>query len=195
MSSTSTVQSTSNDVTALDGLAPRPAPAATATLAELISFVYDAFHVPLRQELRLLEHLTETAALSEHPAARAMHALACRFADDARLHMTREENEIFPRILSGQGARCANVTAALHVDNQQSYQRGRGLRRLAALCAESVGAPSATEGSTPLDPRLMSDLHRLLDRLQVQLEEHHRVEEDVLFPRALSGEPPYGDED
>lgn len=195
MSSISTVQPTSTEVSGLPVLTPRPAPAAGATLAELISFVYDAFHVPLRHDLRLLEHLTESAALSEHPAARAMHALACRFADDARLHMTREENEIFPRILSGQGARCANITAALHVDNLQSHQRGRGLRRLAALCAESVGSASATDGSHPLDARLMSDLHRLLDRLQVQLAEHHRVEEEVLFPRALSGEPPYGDED
>jgi hypothetical protein len=115
------------------GSALPPSPA--ATLAELISYVYDAFHVPLRQDLRLLEHLTESAALSQHPAARAMHTLACRFADDARLHMSREENEIFPRILSGQGPRCANIVAALHVDNHQSHERGRGLRRL-ARCAQ-----------------------------------------------------------
>ena len=143
----------------------------------------------------MLEHLTESAALSQHPAALAMHMLARRFADDARLHMTREENEIFPRILSGQGARCATIVAALHVDNHQSHERGRGLRRLAALCAEAVGASPELADSVPLDPALMTDLHRLLDRLQGQLAEHHRVEEEQLFPRALSGEPPYGDED
>jgi iron-sulfur cluster repair protein YtfE (RIC family) len=195
MGSISYVQSLPGEFTGLEAIAARPVPALKATIAELISYVYDAFHVPLRQDLRLLEHLTESAALSEHPAARAMHTLACRFADDARLHMTREENEIFPRILSGQGPRCANIVAALHVDNHQSHERGRGLRRLAALCAEAVGAPSAYSATTPLDAHLMSDLHRLLDRLELQLAEHHRVEEDLLFPRALSGEPPYGDDD
>ena len=73
--------------------------------------------------------------------------------------------------------------------------RGRGLRRLASLCAEAVGAPSADNEATPLDPHLMSELHRLLDKLELQLAEHHRIEEDLLFPRALSGEPPYGDDD
>ena len=54
--------------------------------------------------------------------------------------------------------------------------------------------PSHTEAPA-LDPKLMSDLHRLLDRLQIQLAEHHRLEEEELFPRALSGEAPYGDDD
>lgn len=195
MGSISYVQSPPGEFLGLDAMATRPLPSPDATLAELISHVYDAFHVPLRQDLRLLEHLTESAALSQHPAARAMHTLACRFADDARLHMSREENEIFPRILSGQGPRCANIMAALHVDNHQSHERGRGLRRLAALCAEAVGAPSAYAEATPLDPHLMSELHRLLDKLELQLAEHHRIEEDLLFPRALSGEAPYGDDD
>jgi hypothetical protein len=103
MGSISYVQSPPRELLGLESMAARPLPSSAATLAELISYVYDAFHVPLRQDLRLLEHLTESAALSQHPAARAMHTLACRFADDARLHMSREENEIFPRILSGQG--------------------------------------------------------------------------------------------
>ena len=195
MGSTSHVQSGPGESTRRQVGGALSDPSATMTLAGLISHVYDAFHVPLRQDLRLLEHLTESAALSEHPAARAMHMLARRFADDARLHMTREENEIFPRILSGQGARCAAVVAALHVDNHQSYERGRGLRRLAALCAEAVGAQSENGEVGQLDPTLMTDLHRLLDRLQVQLAEHHRLEEEELFPRALSGEPPYGDDE
>lgn len=195
MGISSNVQFSSRELLGPEVMAAHPLPPPTASLAELISYVYDAFHVPLRQDLRLLEHLTESAALSQHPAARAMHALACRFADDARLHMSREENEVFPRILSGQGPRCANIIAALHVDNHQSYERGRGLRRLAALCAEAVGAPSEYAEATHLDPQLMSELHRLLDRLQFQLTEHHRVEEDLVFPRSLSGEHPYGDED
>jgi iron-sulfur cluster repair protein YtfE (RIC family) len=195
MGSISYVQSPPGELLGLEAMAARSLPSSAATLAELISYVYDAFHVPLRQDLRLLEHLTESAAFSQHPAAKAMHALASRFADDARLHMSREENEIFPRILSGQGPRCANIVAALHVDNHQSHERGRGLRRLAALCAEAVGAPSAYSEATPLDPHLMSELHRLLDKLEFQLAEHHRIEEDLLFPRALSGEPPYGDDD
>jgi iron-sulfur cluster repair protein YtfE (RIC family) len=157
--------------------------------------VYDAYHVPLRQDLRLLEHLTESAALSGHPAARAMHALACRFADDARLHMSREENEIFPRILSGRGPRCATIVAALHVDNDQSHERGKGLRRLASLCAEAVGQSEDGEPQAPLDARLISDLQRLLDRLEFQLAEHHRIEEDDLFPRAIAGELPYGEDE
>lgn len=165
------------------------------SLAQLISHVFDAYHVPLRKDLRLLEHLTESAALSGHPAARAMLVLANRFAEDARLHMLREENEIFPRILSGQGPRCATIVAALHIDNHQSCERGRGLRRLAALCAEAVGQSAEDAEAPTLDPKLMSDLHRLLDRLQVQLAEHHRLEEEELFPRALSGEAPYGEDD
>lgn len=192
--STSASQSAREQRHILDAGA-RPAPGPEASLAELISHVYDAFHVPMRHDLRLLEHLTESASLSGHPAARAMHALACRFADDARLHMSREENEIFPRILSGQGPRCATIVAALHVDNHQSYERGKGLRRLASLCAESVGQMAEGDERGALDASLMSDLHRLLDRIELQLAEHHRIEEELLFPRAISGELPYGDEE
>lgn len=181
-------------IPSLDAPTARNAPGPHASLAELISHVYDAYHVPLRQDLRLLEHLTESAALSGHPAARAMHSLSSRFSEDARLHMSREENEIFPRILSGQGPRCANIMAALHVDNHQSHERGRGLRRLASLCAESVGQV-VEDGGTAIEAGLMTDLHRLLDRLELQLAEHHRIEEELLFPRAIAGEPPYGDDE
>ena len=152
------------------------------TLAELISLIYDEYHVPLRQELRQLEHLAENVALRGVALGKELHLTAVELAEDLRLHMLREENDIFPRILSGQAERCRTVIEALHVDNHETRGRGAVLRELVSACAPDL----------PED--LVRELNRIVDTLDRHLKEHRYFEEDLLFTRALAGEPPYGDE-
>lgn len=175
---------------ALNLVSGRQAPTADGPLTALIGDIIARHHASARFELDRLTGLTASLGppdTSLPGVARAIDSLAV-LKDELRAHMTKEEVVIFPYI--------ASLERALRVGRRPVRSPFSALERpLRAVLAEQGATESllasirqASSGYTApagASPALQG-LYDALGALESALEEHGRIEMELLFPRALA---------
>jgi regulator of cell morphogenesis and NO signaling len=149
------------------------------SIDDLVQHILDRYHAPLKRELprlidlaRLVERVH--AQRPDCPAGLADLLTDVREAVDS--HLTKEEQILFPLILSGRGRMArmpVQVMVQEHEDHGQNLARIRELTRDFRLPEEACAS--------------WRELYRSLGELEVELMDHIHLENNVLFPRALAG--------
>jgi regulator of cell morphogenesis and NO signaling len=149
-----------------------------APLPALVDHIVAHYHRRLRDAL---PHLIEMARMIE---ARHRDKGACPVGLTALLdemqhtvldHLAREENVVFPALVSGSGAR---VSAPIYVMELEHRHHKRDLLRLRALTREYTPPVEACTTWRALYAGLL--------QLERELMEHIHLENNVLFRRALA---------
>ena len=165
----------SAELQALSDQAGRDAPSETPALIEHILTRYHRTH---RQELAFLISLAERveAVHGDHEEAPlGLTEALVLLRDELESHMAKEEAVLFPSILQGAGAMFAGpirVMQAEHEDTGQVLHRIEHVTRGLTLPAGACGSWTA----------LYTGLRKLCDDVVA----HIHLEEEVLFPRALT---------
>jgi regulator of cell morphogenesis and NO signaling len=146
----------------------------------IIAFILRRFHEPLRRDLpvlvsraRLVE--AETSPERLRPVGLADHLEQILLVVES--HLAKEEKILFPLILAGRGGSAfmpIKVMMAEHEDHVANLEHTRVLTHDFALPADA----SQTWRSLYLD----------LQRLEVDLNQHIQLENNVLFTRVMSGQ-------
>jgi regulator of cell morphogenesis and NO signaling len=164
---------------------------ATRPLDALCDDIVDRYHAPLRR--RLLRIREALAVAAENGSGKPLESMRWVLADLAQhidSHLSKEEYLLFPAIAALASAerderprpQSAFVTV-LHPIRMLEAEHANieeELERLRELAREASG-PATT---TPAWRHCMADLAELDEALR----EHHRTENEVLFPRALETE-------
>ena len=150
----------------------------SAPLADLIRFIVSRYHDTLRAELPELIVLAERVE-SQHgteptcPRGLAVHLAAVHAA--VIDHLAKEEKVLFPMILEGYGARTAGPVRVMTVEHEEHSKTLARIRQITGDLRPPADASPAWR-----------ELYARLGRLESELHEHMRLENEVLFPRALS---------
>ncbi|MBN2342842.1 MAG: iron-sulfur cluster repair protein YtfE [Deltaproteobacteria bacterium] len=149
-------------------------------LDELVQHILDTYHASLRTELPWLIELAERVE-DVHRDASARPTGLVNLLKDIHLavesHLGKEEQILFPLILSGHGER---AHMPIQVMLQEHEDHGQNLQRIRTLTSDFT-PPSYACNS-------WKELYRALSKLEVDLMAHIHLENNVLFPRALAGE-------
>lgn len=146
---------------------PAPESLSDAALAE---FIVDRFHEAHRRDLPPI--LALAGALAGSDAGEALAGRLQRMADDLEAHMFKEEMRLFPMIGQGGGALVGHLVDDMvgeHRMHEASVAEVRAL--LAALEPPSDRAADACA------------LRAAVEALFVDLAEHVRIEDGILFAR------------
>jgi regulator of cell morphogenesis and NO signaling len=148
-------------------------------IAEVIQHVLDHFHAAHRAELpRLLEmaRKVEQVHADKASCARGLADHVARMADELEMHMQKEEQVLFPMVLSGRGRMAA---MPIQIMEEEHEDHGRNLAELRVL----------THDFTPPEDACGTwrALYLGLAELDEQLMQHIHTENNILFPRALRG--------
>lgn len=144
----------------------------------LIRHLVDEFHVPARRDTPLLLAEMEAARDTMAGGSDVLDELAQLVGEitrDLLDHMEKEENVLFPWIQSGRGKNAHGPIRAMTREHSQSVAQ---LDRVCELREELLLL------NLPLP--VVSFLERL-EAFELDLREHTRIENDVLFLRALQG--------
>lgn len=157
--------------------ADRPVPWDAVPLTELVEHVVRRFHDPLRGQLPALIALAERverehAELPACPRGLAAHLRAV--SEAVEVHLEKEEQILFPLIVSGRGAW---AQLPIRVMLQEHEDHVAGLQRTRALTQNLVAPTDASPA--------WRALYDGLAELESDLHEHMLLENHVLFPRAL----------
>lgn len=149
-------------------------------LPEIVGRIVDWYHARLRAELPLLLQMARKveavhAEKESVPRGLAEHvdALAQTLLD----HLDKEEQGLFPAILSGRGGQGAAQVQALEREHEDV---ALALQKTRALTTDLV--PPSEACTT------WRALYLRLDELEAELMEHVHLENNVLFRRALCAE-------
>ncbi len=153
-----------------------------ATLEELVDHILEAYHKPLREELPRLEALTRKVQKVHGDKDPEMFSeLVNVFAslkDDLEQHMAKEEQILFPMIRAGQGA---NASGPVSVMEEEHDAAGKALQRIRELTGDYNVPAEACDTWRAL-------WHGLAD-LEPTMHRHIHLENNILFPRALTETP------
>jgi regulator of cell morphogenesis and NO signaling len=149
-------------------------------LEELIQHILDRYHAPLKTEIPRLVDLARQVEDShrdrpDRPAGLADLLEEVRTAVES--HLAKEEQVLFPLILSGRG-QMAHMPVQVMIKEHEDH--GQNLRRIRAL-TNDLRIPDDACAS-------WRELYRSLAQLEVDLMDHISLENNVLFPRALGGD-------
>jgi regulator of cell morphogenesis and NO signaling len=161
-----------------EGTARAPARWDTAPLPELIDFILEHYHEPLRSDLTALLEAASRVERVHGKKASCPHGLASHLAQmdaEVRQHLAKEEQVLFPAIRSG--SRGAHVQMPIRVMMQEHDDHGANLGRLRELANDFSPPPEACA--------TWRALYAGLAKLESELMEHIHLENNVLFPRAL----------
>ncbi|MBY0493422.1 MAG: hemerythrin domain-containing protein [Cyanobacteria bacterium] len=150
--------------------------------------IVDRYHAALHRSLpQIRAWLTAFAREAASPAAREMCEVFAELAEQIHSHLAKEEHLVFPALSALPGADTppflrppttfATVLHPIRVLEAEHVRIEQTLGRLHEL-ALAITAPDSL--SVPFR-RCMTELAEF-DR---HLREHHRIENEVLFPRAL----------
>lgn len=153
-----------------------------APLPELVDHVLARYHRPLDAELPRLQALAEKV----HRVHRdkdperfdAILETVSSLHADLVDHMGKEERVLFPLIAGGGGAGAAMPIQVMGMEHEQATGLVERLRELTDGYAVPEQACRSWRG-----------LWEGLAELDADLERHIRLEDEVLFPRALAGSP------
>jgi regulator of cell morphogenesis and NO signaling len=148
-------------------------------LPELIDFILERYHAPLRADLPVLigaAHKVERVHVEEPGCPRGLALALEELDEELQLHLAKEEQMLFPAIRAG--SRGAPIHMPIRVIMQEHDDHGERLRQLREL---------ATDLSPPADAcATWRALYAGLERLEAELMEHIHLENNILFPRALT---------
>ena len=160
----------------------------SADIEVVCGAIVDRYHAPLQEALPRIRDAI--AALSVTAASPELEMLRVAFDEVAELiadHLAKEEHLLFPAFAAlsaadrGEGRRPAIAFATvLHPIRLLEAEHGRIEMALDRL-RERARAVVDPDASSPAWRRCLADLARL----DAELRAHHRVENEVLFPRAL----------
>lgn len=165
-----------------------------ATLSVLIQHILDTHHAYLREALPKLTQLAQVpgAAGGEEEAAGIRRVLDGLRAE-IESHMWKEEMVLFPLIRSLEEAEaagkpappshCGSVRNPIRVMEQEHAEATTALNELRKRTADYTDAAAAG---------VSSSLVQELSRLDEDLRRHIRLEDDILFPRAIELEARLG---
>lgn len=144
----------------------------------LIRHLIDEFHTPARHDAPRLLAAMDVALFTmegRSPLLEELAQLVAEIVRDLLDHMEKEENVLFPWILSGRGQSAYAPIRAMTYEHKDSVVQLDRLRELRELLLR-------------LDPpdEVLSFLERL-EAFEHDLREHTRIENDVLFLRTLQG--------
>jgi regulator of cell morphogenesis and NO signaling len=143
----------------------------------LVAHLLEHFHAAHRAELPRLFEMARKVERVHADKPSAPHGLAehlGRVSEELEAHMQKEEQVLFPLILSGRG-RMASMP--IQVMEEEHVDHGRNLARLREL-AHDFTPPEEACGT-------WRALYLGLSELEQQVMEHIHLENNVLFPRAL----------
>lgn len=150
----------------------------TRSTEELLDFILERYHAPLREALERLTALVATLRRSK-AADRSRELLRLAEVFDALrtellTHMAKEEQVLFPWIRRGEGHTAGAPIAMMLKEHRSATECLSDVEALAdALECRSEDCPAL--------PVLISELRRL----RRELEQHMALEDRVLFPRAF----------
>jgi len=153
-------------------------------LAEIVDFIVETYHAPLRRDLPGIIDLAAKVERVHADKPTCPRGLASHLGDvlaGVESHMAKEEQILFPLIRAGRGAMALmpiKVMMAEHEDH------GEGLRLTRELTGDLVPPPEACTS--------WRALYAELGRLEAELMEHIHLENNILFPRALNGDGAVG---
>lgn len=150
-------------------------------LSDVIAHIFLSYHQPLRALMLSLTASTTRAieAFSGHEPTelKSLSELLTSFSEDIESHMKKEEEILFPLIASGAGPTAFHAVRAMALEHDDATAVLNKIRRL----TPSIHPPSSAQ------PAWEALQHRLKE-LSDTLREHMKLEDDVLFPRALHGD-------
>jgi regulator of cell morphogenesis and NO signaling len=148
-------------------------------LADLVDHLLTHFHEPLRLELpRLLSMAGKVARVhgAHRPEMVECAQILAGLAGDMASHLDKEEQVLFPWMLSGQGSSAGSPITILMCEHD-AHARAAG--RLRALTMDFTPFPAACATVRAL---LLG-----LEQFGQDLIDHTHLENNILLPRALAG--------
>jgi regulator of cell morphogenesis and NO signaling len=148
-------------------------------LPQLIDFILTRYHAPLRDELARLVYMArkvERVHGDKPGCPRGLGDHLARVADEVEAHLAKEEQILFPMILSGRGAMTHGPVAVM---TREHDDHGASLARTRELTGDLE--PPAHACTT------WRALYLGLETLEHELMDHIHLENNILFPRALRG--------
>jgi regulator of cell morphogenesis and NO signaling len=142
----------------------------------LVQHILDVFHEPLRDELRRLEMMAQTVhrvhrSIDEERLTTLLQTLVA-LRVELLLHMEKEEQILFPMILSGTPQIPEGPMAVMELEHEDATKALATIREL------------TNDFETP--PKSCATWQGLWDGLEdfdAAMREHIHLENDVLFPR------------
>jgi regulator of cell morphogenesis and NO signaling len=158
----------------------------TAPLHELVTYVQQRFHEPLRSELpRLATMMAKVVSRHGDHLPDTLHPLQETLANlqgELLEHMAREDAILFPAIVAseaGDGGTAGGwITQPIAVMEAEHDQAGRALARMRELTADYT----PPEWACPT----FRGLYYGLAELEREMHLHVHLENNILFPRAAS---------
>jgi regulator of cell morphogenesis and NO signaling len=152
----------------------------TATLTEIIHYIIPRFHDRHRQELPELVLMAEKVERVHGDKAACPHGLAVQLQtilDELTSHMMKEEQILFPMIVSGMGRQASGPISVMEREHDDAGNILEEIKRL----TNNVTPP---EGACVTWRALYAGINEFISDLM----EHIHLENNLLFPRALRGE-------
>jgi len=150
-----------------------------ASLSDLIDHILTEYHDPLRPELAQLEEMmSKVVRVHGDKEPEMLPKLSTVFEGlkvELEEHMAKEEQILFPLIQSGRGAMADGPISVMEHEHEAA---GAALRRLRELTHGYTVPENACNTWRAL-------WHRL-EELEAALHRHIHLENNILFPRALS---------
>ena len=149
-------------------------------LDALIDHILKRFHESHRSEIPRLIEMAERVEKVHHDKATCPKGVAGvlhEMQGELGQHMMKEEQILFPMILSGQGSM---ATGPVQVMEHEHEEAGKNLARLRELTSDYDPPEEAC--------KTWRALFLGLGQFEKDLMQHIHLENNVLFPRALSGD-------
>ncbi|NNF06697.1 MAG: iron-sulfur cluster repair di-iron protein [Candidatus Eisenbacteria bacterium] len=151
-------------------------------LNELIEHILSTHHRPLDEELPRLQALAQKVHdVHVDKAPDMLSGVLSVFSalrTELEQHMLKEEKVLFPMILAGQGAMTGGPVVVMEQEHEVA---GAALKQLRAL-TNNFEVPEGACNS-------WRALWAGLEAIEQDLHEHIHLENNILFPRALSSGP------
>ncbi|MBI2391357.1 MAG: hemerythrin domain-containing protein [Deltaproteobacteria bacterium] len=156
--------------------------------ADLINHLLEVHHAPTRTMLtkidRLLARVLDVVCV--RPPLDSIATIHDALRDDLLAHMTKEEREVFPWIAALDEAQRDGRPAPPSPFGRFARPVARSVVEHESIRSAFIRLRAATGDLQPPDDacRAMRALYSTFAELERDLDEHMRLEHDVLFPRA-----------
>jgi regulator of cell morphogenesis and NO signaling len=152
-------------------------------LHALINYIVATYHLPLREELPRLESMAAKVSRvhgAKAPYLTRLEAIVSELSADLQAHMGKEELVLFPsiRAVERQGKLSGPLAAPIGVMEDEHGHAGALLSELRAITDGYVAPAWACQ--------TFRALYHGLWELEAEMHLHVHLENNILFPRALT---------
>jgi regulator of cell morphogenesis and NO signaling len=161
-----------------DPLVPEPRRWAEAPLEALVAHIQSVYHARLREQLPSLIAMARRVEARHADKASCPRGLAAHLSamhESVLEHLRKEEQILFPLILSGLAGSAGGPVRAMELEHEH---HGEDLQAVRALTADLVAPAEACT--------TWRALYLGLQQLEEELMEHIHLENNILFRRALA---------